>query len=360
MDSTKELPASLGYRLPAEWEPHAGTWIAWPKNREDWPGKFGPIPWVYVEIVRLLSQAEPVRILVDSGKIERRARDRLERSDVDLEQVRFFRHKTDRSWVRDSFPSFVVKESDGPDRVAAVDWRFNAWAKYDDWKRDAQIGRGLTKSLGMSRWRPKRPAAESAGRIILEGGAIDTDGRGTLLTTEECLLSETQERNPGLDREGYERVFADYLGIKQVIWLGRGIAGDDTHGHVDDIARFVGPARVVTVVEEDPYDVNHDPLQENLARLRGSTDAEGRPLDVVTLPMPRPVHFEGVRLPASYANFYIANSLVLVPTFNDPADRRALRILAEQFPDRNVVGIHARDLVWGLGTLHCLTHEQPL
>jgi agmatine deiminase len=194
---------------------------------------------------------------------------------------------------------------------------------------------------------------------VLEGGSVDVDGRGLLLTTEECLLSRVQARNPGLGREEMEQVLADYLGVRKVLWLGRGIAGDDTHGHVDDIARFVAPGTVVAAVEEDPADANHAPLQENLQRLRGMTDVEGRPLQVHTLPMPRPLAFRGQRLPASYANFYIANQLVLVPTFNDPADRRALGVLAGLFPGREVVGIHAVDLVWGLGTLHCLTQQQP-
>lgn len=354
-----ETPRSLGYRLPAEWETHATTWISWPHNREDWPGKFGPIPWVYVDFVRLLSRAEPVSILVPDGKTERRASDRLDRSGVDLQRVRFVRARTDRSWTRDFVPSFVVNGALAADRTAIIGWKFNGWAKYDNHRFDSRIPRVLARHLGLKRWVPIAENDPEARRVVLEGGAIDGNGLGTLITTEECLLSSEQARNPQLDRAAIEQVLADYMGIRHVIWLGRGIAGDDTHGHVDDITRFVGPKTVVTVVEDDPSDPNHEPLRENLERLRRAHDQEGSPLDVVTLPMPRPVVFEGQRLPASYANFYIANGLVLVPVFNDPADRIALDTLSRLFPDREIAGVYARDLVWGLGTLHCMTHEQP-
>ncbi len=359
-----ETPAALGYRLPAEWEPHEATWIAWPHHREDWPGKFAPIPWVYTEIVRLLSRAEPVNILVGGRRDERKARKKLALAGVNLDddRVRFHRVRTDRVWLRDSAPSFVVHDQadESNDPVAIIDWRFNAWAKYDNYQHDLRIPRFLAKELDIRRWKPETERDGHHERVVLEGGAIDVNGRGALLTTEECLLSpEVQVRNPGLDRPGLERVFADYLGIRKVIWLGRGIVGDDTHGHVDDIARFVNPTTVVAAVEDDPTDPNFEPLQENLERLRSATDQDGQALQVVTLPMPDPVVFEGQRLPASYANFYIANGLVIVPTFNDPADRRALNVLAELFPERQVVGVHAVDLVLGLGTLHCLTHEQP-
>ncbi len=361
MSAMNDIPSALGYRLPAEWEPHAATWLGWPQNREDWPGKFGPIGWVYTEIVRLLSAVEPVHILIDSDRVAKKAADRLERSGVGFDQVYFHRIKTDRSWVRDSLPSFVVRDGEGGEspRLAAVDWRFNAWAKYEDHRRDERIGRKIAKHLDIPRWEPTRRVGESDLPIVLEGGVIDSNGQGTLLTTEECLLSLEQARNLDMSREDYERVLSEYLGIRKVIWLGRGIVGDDTHGHVDDIARFVNEQTVVTVVESDPADPNYEPLRENLERLQGSTDQDGRSLEVVTLPMPAPVVFDDQRLPASYANFYIANGLVIVPTFNDPADGQALSTLSELFPDRQVVGVHARDLVWGLGTLHCLTHEQP-
>jgi agmatine deiminase len=355
-------PTSLGYRMPAEWEPHTATWIAWPHNRDDWPGKFAPIPWVYTEIVRHLSRVETVHIVVRGGAMKRRVSDQLDAAGVNLESIRFFKAATDRCWLRDSGPTFVVKSdpaADNEDRLALVGWKFNGWAKYDNHRRDNRLPGKFEKWLGLRRWVPRVEQGGHRVRLVMEGGAIDVNGQGTLLTSEECLLGEVQARNPRIDRAGYERIFADYLGAPHVVWLGRGIDGDDTHGHVDDLARFVDPRTVVTVVESRTADPNHEPLQDNLRRLRAARDQDGEPLRIVELPMPRPVLFEGQRLPASYANFYIANGLVLVPTFNDPADRLALDTLAGLFPDREVIGIHCVDLVLGLGTLHCLSQQQP-
>ncbi len=360
-----DTPAALGFRMPAEWERHAATWIAWPKNRDDWPGKFAPIPWVYAEIVRHLARSERVEILVDGPDDRRKAAEVLERAGANLANVRFHKVPTDRVWTRDSGPSFVVKGGDpaDPGNLALVDWEFNAWAKYDNHLLDRKVPRAMGKILALKRWKPKaRPVDGEEGesvRVVLEGGSIEVNGHGALITTAECLLGDVQARNPRLDRPTIERALADYLDAPHVIWLGRGIAGDDTHGHVDDITRFVDPTTVVTAVEPDPADPNHEPLAENLEILRAATDQDGRALRVVELPMPRPLYFEGQRLPASYANFYIANGLVLVPTFNDPNDRVALDRLAGLFPDRRVIGIHSVDLVWGLGTLHCLTQQQP-
>jgi agmatine deiminase len=341
------------FRMPAEWEPHEATWIAWPHRRDDWPGKFGAIPWVYTEIVRHLHQSERVRILVKDAAQERHARKMLVKVGVDLGRVDFFLFPTNRGWTRDYGPMFVQVAAGG---LGVLDWRFNAWAKYPDWEHDDAIARRASEALRLPRWEP----AVDGLRMVLEGGSIDVNGQGLLLTTEECLLSPVQERNPGLTRAAIETQLADWLGVRKVLWLGRGIAGDDTHGHVDDLARFVAPQTIVTVVEDNPADANYEPLRENLERLRGMTGLNGEKLEVITLPMPAPVVFHGQRLPASYANFYIANDRVLVPTFNDPNDRKALGILADLFPQRQVVGIHAIDLVWGLGTLHCLTQQQPL
>jgi agmatine deiminase len=355
-------PAVLGYRMPAEWEPHTATWIAWPHQRDDWPGKFAPIPWVYAEIVRHLSRSEMVHIVVQSRAMKRRVADRLDIVGIDLDRIRFFKAETDRAWLRDSAPTFVVKDDRSPDssnRIGLIDWKFNAWAKYDNFHRDTLLPRKIARWLKTPRWTPRVEQGGRSVRVVMEGGAIDVNGQGTLLATEECLLSEVQARNPGLDRSALERVFADYLAARHVVWLGRGIAGDDTHGHIDDLARFVDPHTVVTVVEPRASDPNHIPLRENLERLQTARDQHGQPRRVVELPMPDPVVFEGQRLPASYANFYVANTLVLVPTFNDPADRVALDTLASLFPDREVVGIHSIDLVLGLGTLHCLTQQQP-
>ncbi len=360
MSETPEAtPAQLGYRMPAEWEPHEATWIAWPHNREDWPGKFSPVPWVYVEIVRLLTRGERVNIVIKGRKRRERVAEQLDAHGVDLEKVTFFKAATDRVWLRDSGPTFLVNDQAEQDRVALLDWRFNAWAKYENHLADDRIPRRVARQLGLRRWTPRFPVEGHPTRVVLEGGAIDVNGRGTLLTTEECLLSDIQARNPSLGRADLEAIFADYLGARHVIWLGRGIDGDDTHGHVDDLARFVDPQTVVTVVESRESDPNYEPLRDNLRRLHEARDQDGQPLRVVTLPMPTPVIFEGQRLPASYANFYIANGLVIMPTFNDPADREAMNTLASLFPGRDVVGIHAVDLVLGLGTLHCLTQQQP-
>jgi len=355
-----ETPASLGFHMPAEWEPHDATWIAWPHDHDDWPGKFGPIPWVFTEIVRHLSRVELVNILVNDHATRRNAADRLDRAGVDADRVAFHKVRTDRVWTRDTGPTFVVNpQLAAPLSVGLIGWRFNGWAKYSNHKRDRRVPRRLAKRLTLRLWKPEVEMENKAHHVVLEGGSIDVNGKGTLLTTEECLLSEIQARNPGMDQSALERVFADYLGVSKVIWLNRGIAGDDTHGHVDDIARFVDPTTVVAAVEPETADENYEALAENFERLRSAADQDGNPLKVVTLPMPRPVIFEGQRLPASYANFTIANGLVLVPTFNDPADRVALETLAGVFPDRQVIGIHAVDLVWGLGTLHCLTQQQP-
>jgi agmatine deiminase len=326
--------------MPAEWEPHEATWIAWPHNRDDWPGRFAPIPWVYGEIVRKLSRVEKVRILVSGAALERQARRILRQVGARMEAVEFFECPTDRVWTRDYGPLFVKNRRE----VAATAWRFNAWAKYDDWQRDAAVPAFITERLGIAGWTPG---------MVLEGGSIDVNGAGLLLTTEECLLSELQARNPGMSRRDIERKLRDYLGADRIIWLRSGIAGDDTHGHVDDLARFVAPDAVVVASEDDRSDANYEPLRENYALLKEAG------LRVIKLPMPQPVVFAGRRLPASYANFYVANGLVLVPTFNDPADRVALNILAKCFPDREVTGIDCIELIWGLGALHCMTQQQP-
>lgn len=342
---------AIRYRMPAEWEPHEGTWLAWPHEKTDWPGKFQPVPWVYCEIVRRLARVERVHILVNDEATLRRARRMLEQAHADLAAVDFVECPTDRSWTRDFCPIFV---RDARGRVTITNWGFNGWGKYPNWQVDDAVPSFLARRLGLREVRPKLGRR----RIVLEGGSIDVNGAGSLLTTEECLLGDVQARNPGLTREQLEQVFEEYLGVTNTLWLRRGIAGDDTHGHVDDLARFVDPRTVVIAVERDPSEVNFEPLQENLRLLRRMKDQDGQPLRVIPLPMPQPLYFDGQRLPASYANFYIANRLVLVPTFNDPHDREALNTLARVFPDREVVGIHAVDLVLGLGTLHCMTQQQ--
>lgn len=334
------------FRMPAEWEPHEATWLAWPHERTDWPGKFAAIPWVYAEIVRHLSRVERVRILVDNADAELKARRILHKSGAQMPAVEFFQAPTDRSWTRDYCPIFIRNAAG---ERAILNWRFNGWAKYDNYSNDDAVPEQLAPPLGL----PVCTPMFRGRRVVLEGGSIDVNGAGSILTTEECLLSDVQARNPGFTRQDIEQIFRDYLGAPHTIWLHNGIAGDDTHGHVDDLARFTDEQTIVIASENDPTDANYEPLKENLALLRKTG------LRIETLPMPRPVYFNGQRLPASYANFYIANRLILAPTFNDNNDRLALNRLAELFPDREVVGIASTDLVLGLGTLHCMTQQQP-
>ncbi len=351
----RDMPAALGYTLPAEWGPHEATWLAWPHHVSDWPGKFSPIPWVFSEIIRKIAVGEKVRILVPSKKHEAQARRLLAHVGVESFQVEWFRIPTDRGWTRDCGPVFLRKNK-GPRETAIIKFHFNAWARYPNWKKDNAVPERAAQALGCR----LLPAKFDKQDFVLEGGSIDVNGNGTLLTTEECLLDQvTQVRNPGLSRREVEGALKFLLGVSNILWLGKGIAGDDTHGHVDDLCRFVGPRTVILVQEDDPRDANYRPLAENRERLEGMRLEGGSKIEVVALPMPAPVYFDGQRLPASYANFYISNATVLVPTFNDPKDRIALGTLAELFPDRPVVGIHAVDLVWGLGTIHCLTREQP-
>ena len=396
------MPAALGLRMPAEWEPHAATWLAWPHYQGDWPGKFEPIPWVYAEIIRNLAKHERVELIVNNASFARQVRRVLERSDALSANIRFHRWPTNRVWLRDSGCIFLkeahvgtaafgrpgpeasqiptehqpsprhehragheftravkhqkTSRASAPEVPLALKFRFNAWAKYSNWRLDEKIGSLMAKATHTPEIRP-----ESVGtRIVLEGGSIDVNGAGTILTTEECLLSKEQERNPHMTRVHYEKAFADYLGAPHTIWLGRGIFGDDTHGHVDDLTRFVRKDTVVTMVERDSKDVNHAPLLANLRRLQSARDQDGKQLTVVELPMPHPVVFEGRRLPASYANFYIANGVVLAPVFNRPNDRIALNTLAELFPTRKIVPIYSGDFIWGLGAMHCMTQQQPV
>ena len=358
--STPETPFALGYRMPAEWEPHAATWLAWPHEPSDWPGKFEAVPWVMAEMARHLQGGERIRVIVRNSAERGRASRALAASGVSLRRVDFVVARTDRSWTRDFLPLGVVRGRGRRRELAAVKWRFNGWARYPNHAADEAAGRRIARSLGVPVFLPEASIRGRRTRVVLEGGAIDVDGEGTLLATEQCFLNGRQARNRALGRAGTEAVLRDYLGAEKVIWLGTGIAGDDTGGHVDDFARFVAPGRVVLARETRRDDPNYRPLHEARERLTGARDARGRRLDVVPLPMPRPVIFDGERLPASYANFYVGTETVLVPTFNDPADRVALGILGELFPDRTVVGIHSTDFVLGLGTIHCSTQQEPL
>jgi agmatine deiminase len=341
------------FRMPAEWEKHRATWIAWPHLESDWPDKFETIPWVYVEIVRALARSEKVEILCESEDAISDIREKLALSGIAENSYNLHLVPTNRSWLRDSGPTFVKSETG---EVLLTDWQFNAWAKYDNYNFDVKVPEAIEKITGLKR---VQVSTDKKPWVVLEGGSIDVDGQGTMLTTKECLLSDVQCRNPGFVAKDYEKLFADYLGIKKTIWLERGFAGDDTHGHVDDICRFVAPGKVLLAFEEDKSDYNYQVSVENFEILQNSTDANGKKLEVIKLPVPRPIIFGEERLPASYANFYIANKTVLVPTFNDPADLQALKIIAECFPDREVIGISSVDLVLGQGTFHCLSQQEP-
>jgi agmatine deiminase len=353
-DST-DTPAALGFSMPAEWEKHEATWLGWPHHPTDWPDKLDTIRWVYGEIVRKIAPGETVRILVNNKGEEKLARRYLSRAGADLRQVQFILHPTNRGWTRDSGPISVKRKKDG--QTALVHFHFNAWAKYNDWQKDRRVPETAAKLL-----RKRLFNAEFAGKdFVIEGGGIDVNGRGTLLTTEECYLDpKVQVRNPGLGRRAIDQTLKSYLGVTNVLWLVAGPVGDDTHGHIDDICRFVSPKTVVLIKETNRKDRNYRPLAENWERIQDLRLEDGTRPEVVPLPMPAPLYFDGYRLPASYANFYIANAAVIVPTFNDPNDRIALGVLGELFKDRPVIGLHAVDLVLGFGTLHCLTQQQPV
>lgn len=357
--SASETPRHLGYHMPAEWEPHAATWLTWPCS-EDWPGKLQAVRWTYCEVIRLLVRYERVNLIVQNDSVRRAAGSALKKAGVGLEQVTFFTAETDRTWARDNLPTFVVNRA--REQLGAVKWSFNGWARYPDHKLDEAAGMAVAKSVTKAArgdlFLPRVSTNPRAHRFVLEGGSIDVDGEGTVLTTRRCLLGAPYQRNPGLGVTEVESILEEYLGVSRVIWVEDGIAGDDTSGHIDDFARFVEPGKVV-VCQSTRGDREAALLRGAFEELSDARDAAGRKLDVATLPMPEPVYYMGEQLPASYANFYVANHAVLVPVFNDAADYRALGILSELFPEREVIGVYARDLVVGLGTLHCSTQQEP-
>jgi agmatine deiminase len=345
-------PAETGYRMPAEWEEHEATWLGWPHNASDWPGKFEVIPWIYGEMARKISAGEKIFLIVRNPSDEKFARRVFQHVGVDLRKIKFVTHPTNRGWTRDTGPIFVKREKES----AIVHFHFNGWAKYDNWRKDTKVPETAAKLLGKKLFH-----TEYGGKpFVIEGGGIELNGRGTLISTEECYLDpKIQVRNPGLGKKEIEATLKNYLGVRNILWLAKGPKGDDTHGHIDDICRFVNPQTLVLVREKNRRDENYKPLAENWDRIGDFRLEDGSKPEVVELPMPSPLYFDGVRLPASYANFYICNAALIVPTFNDPNDRVALGILGELFRDRPVVGIHAVDLVWGFGSLHCLTQQQP-
>lgn len=343
-------PRDLGYRMPAEWEPHAATWMSWPHKEESWPGRFETIPGVFARIVGQLCTSEPVHINVNDDEMDRAVKELLRRYGVDLQKVHTHPIPTNDAWCRDHGPVFLVRGRNGVGDLAVVDWQFNSWGgKYPPYDLDDEVPSRIAELLGIPCFYP---------RIVMEGGALDVSGAGVLLTTESCLLNPN--RNPHLNKSEIESYLREYLGASSIAWLGDGIAGDDTDGHIDDLARFVDPETIVTAWEEDPADENHRALAENLRRLESMRDQRGRPFRIVKLQMPPALFYQGQRLPCSYANFYIANRVVLVPTFHCDTDAVALNRLSQLFPGRTAVGIDCRDLVWGLGALHCVTQQQPI
>lgn len=343
------LPRDLGFSMPAEWAPHRGTWLSWPHKEASWPGKFAPVPAVFAEFVRHLAPREEVHINVSGPEMEAEVREVVRHPDVPQGRLFFHHHPTNDAWCRDHGPIFVQREGPRGREEAIIDWGYNAWGgKYPPFDKDDVIPTLIGEELGIPVYHPG---------IIMEGGSIELNGKGTLLTTEACLLNPN--RNPSLTQAEIEQRLKDYLGVRHILWLGDGIVGDDTDGHVDDLTRFVDPGTVVTVVEEDSLDENFEPLQDNLERLKLMKDQDGKPLRVVTMPMPDPLFQDDQRLPASYANFYIANGAVLLPTYRSRNDEVARLILEDLFPTRQVIGIDCTDLVWGLGALHCVSQQWP-
>ena len=340
-------------RFPAEWEKQQGILLCFPHNGNDWPGKYGAIQWAFVEFIKKVATYEQVFLVVDSAKHQKKVMEMLEMATVNLKKVVFIIQKTNRSWMRDSGP-IIVKN--GKNREA-LNFNFNGWAKYSNYKLDRKVPKAISEILEV----PLIQVVYKGKPVVLEGGALEVNGKGTLITSEECLLHpKVQVRNANFTKTDYEAIFKEYLGITNTIWVGDGIIGDDTHGHIDDLCRFVDAETIVTVVESNPKHKNFKALQDNLKRLQKATLENGKAPKIVTLPMPKDIVFEDLVLPASYANFLILNNCVLVPTFNDPADRIALNTLASCFPDREVIGISAIDLIWGFGTLHCLSQQIPV
>ncbi len=346
-----KTPKQLGYRFPAEWEPQVSTWFSWAHKRESWPGKFEPVPYIYTNIVKTIARFQHVNINVKDEEMFADVTERLTLAGIPADRWTLHRIPTNDAWCRDHGPAFVINPNaaDPAKKKAVVDWGYNAWGgKYPPFDLDDVVPTKIAEEYGLPVFHPG---------IVMEGGAIDVNGKGCLLTTKACLLNEN--RNPQFDQEQIETYLKEYYGQEKILWLNDGIVGDDTDGHIDDLSRFTDPSTILTCVEEDPSDENYPILQENLTLLKTLTDQENKPFRIVELPMPGVVEYEGQRLPASYANFLIGNGFVIVPVFHHPNDLKALNIIQSCFPDRAVIGIDCVDLVWGLGTLHCISQQEP-
>ena len=336
-------------RMPAEWEKQKSTWIAWPHNKKDWPNKFDFIPEIFAEIISHISKGQKVNILIENNVLKKRAILILKNFKVNFSNIRFSLCKTDRAWLRDSFPIFVKNKN----KKILLNWKFNSWAKYKNFKKDNSIINKVKKVLKLQSISP----VFNGRKVVLEGGAIDVNGKGTLITTEECLLSKIQQRNSGFKKNDYEKIFFNYFGIRKIIWLKRGIAGDDTHGHIDDLARFVSENTIFLAYERNKKDVNYKILRNNFRILKKLDDF--KKLKIIKIPMPKAKYIEGTRVPASYLNFYIANKVILVPTFNDKKDKLVLKMFRKYFKNRKVVPIDCSILIWGFGAIHCMTQQEP-
>ena len=336
-------------RMPAEWEKQKSTWIAWPHNKKDWPNKFDFIPEIFAEIISHISKGQKVNILIENNVLKKKAILILKNFKVNFSNIRFSLCKTDRAWLRDSFPIFVKNKN----KKILLNWKFNSWAKYKNFKKDNSIINKVKKVLKLQSISP----VFNRRKVVLEGGAIDVNGKGTLITTEECLLSKIQQRNSGFKKHDYEKIFFNYFGIRKIIWLKRGIAGDDTHGHIDDLARFVSENTIFLAYERNKKDVNYKILRNNFRILKKLDDF--KKLKIIKIPMPKAKYIEGTRVPASYLNFYIANKVILVPTFNDKKDKLVLKMFRKYFKNRKVVPIDCSILIWGFGAIHCMTQQEP-
>ena len=337
-------------RMPAEWEKQKSTWIAWPHNNKDWPNKFDLIPETFAKIIFHISKDQIVNILVENNILKKRAILILRNFKVNFSNIKFKFCKTDRVWLRDSFPIFVKNNQN---EKILINWKFNSWAKYYNFNKDNSIIYKIKKILNLRVISPRLYKKE----IVLEGGAIDVNGKGALITTEECLLSKVQQRNPGLKKKDYEKIFLNYLGAKKIIWLKKGIVGDDTHGHIDDLARFVSENKIFLAHESNKKDLNYKTLRNNFKIIKKLNIS--KKLKVIKMPMPKAKYIEGTRVPASYLNFYIANKIVLVPTYNDENDKFALKIFKKHFKNRKIIPIDCSTLIWGLGAIHCMTQQEP-
>ena len=343
------------FRMPAEWEKQESTLIAWPHNKNDWPGRFENIPDVFAQIISQISKVQKVKILIQNNLAKKNIHPLLRKYKAKLKNIIFITIKTDRVWTRDSGPIYVVNKN----KKILLDWKFNAWAKYKNYKYDNAINKKLNKIKNLELIKPKFKIQKKFKDIVLEGGSIDVNGKGTIITTKECLLSKVQQRNPGLKKKDIESIFNKYLGAKNTIWLNKGIAGDDTHGHIDDIARFIDTNKIFLAYEYNKKDKNFKPLDENYKILNISKDQNGKKITIIKLPMPKPIFIEKTRVPASYLNFYIANKIVLVPVFKDKNDKKVLKIFKRNFRNRKIIPIDCLDLIWGFGAIHCMTQQEP-